>query len=420
MSSGVEVRKAILTLPDHYNKKFPMLPAVGPAAVVPAAARTRTAANAVLVLVLLSAGHMFADLYSGALGALQPLLVKRFGMTLASAGLLGGLLAWSSSVMQPVYGYLSDRFRTRLFAALGPGVAGILISCLGVAPSYGWLLVMVAAGGAGIAAFHPQASSQATLAITRNRGRAMAVFLSAGTLGYAFGPSYFSIVTDRLGLGRAYWAAIPGLLISGCLLLFLPPPEPRKKALGGFDWPALRAVAGPLTILYMLVFLRSVVQIVFAQFIPLYLSRERGFSVQTASYTLTGYLAFGALGGFAGGHLADKFGGRRVTMFSMSAAVPCLAVFFLMTGWPAIVGLWLCGLILLFTVPVNVVMAQELVPTQAGTISALMMGFAWGMAGLVFIPLAGWASDLFSMHHVLMALIVFPLAGFFLSLRLKK
>ena len=395
--------------------------AVGNTAVVPAAGRSRAVANGVLVLVLLSAGHMFADLYSGALGALQPLLVKRFGMSLASAGLLGGLLAFSSSVMQPVYGYLSDRFRTRLFAALGPAVAGILISCLGIAPSYSWLLVMVAAGGAGIAAFHPQASSQATLGITRNRGRAMAFFLSAGTLGYAFGPTYFSMVTDRLGLGRTYWAAIPGLLISACLLLFLPAPAaPRKKTAAGFDWAALRAEAGPLTVLYLLVFLRSVVQIVFAQFIPLYLWRERGFSVQTASYTLTGYLAFGAIGGFAGGHLADRFGGRRVTMFSMLGAVPCLALFFLGSGVPAMLGLWLCGLILLFTVPVNVVMAQELVPTQAGTISALMMGFAWGMAGLVFIPLVGWASDLFSMHHVLTALIAAPVAGFFLSLRLKK
>jgi len=74
---------------------------------------------------------------------------------------------------------------------------------------------------------------------------------------------------------------------------------------------------------------------------------------------------------------------------------------------------------LLFTIPVNVVMAQELVPAQAGTVSSLMMGFAWGMAGLVFIPLVGRASDVFSMHAVLMALLAFPLAGFLLALKLR-
>ena len=77
-------------------------------------------------LLLLSLGHFFIDLYSGALGALQPLLVARFGMTLTEAGILGGVLVFSSSVMQPVYGYLSDRFHTKLFTALSPGLAGVL------------------------------------------------------------------------------------------------------------------------------------------------------------------------------------------------------------------------------------------------------------------------------------------------------
>lgn len=386
-----------------------------------AAARAAVARNGMMVLALLSAGHLLADLYSGALGALQPLLVERFGMTLASAGLLSGMLVWSSSVMQPVYGYLSDRFRTRLFAALGPALAGIFISCLGLAPGYAWLLVMVAIGGAGIAAFHPQASSQATLGIARGRGRAMAAFISAGTLGYALGPSYFSVIAEHLGLSRTWWAAIPGLLISALMLLVLPaPPALRKQAGPGFDWPALRAQWKPLTILYMLVFIRSIVQITFAQFIPLYLFRERGFGLGAASYTLTGYLTFGAFGGFLGGHLADRFGGRRVIMVSMIGCVPFLALFFLAHGWLSIAGFWMGGFVLLFTIPVNVVMAQELVPSQAGTISALMMGFAWGMAGLIFVPLTGLASDMFSMHHALMALIVFPVAGFFLSLRLEK
>jgi hypothetical protein len=49
-----------------------------------------------------------------------------------------------------------------------------------------------------------------------------------------------------------------------------------------------------------------------------------------------------------------------------------------------------------------------------------MMGFAWGMAGIVFIPLTGWAADRITLHYALMALTVFPLGGFFLSLKLLK
>ena len=68
----------------------------------------------------------------------------------------------------------------------------------------------------------------------------------------------------------------------------------------------------------------------------------------------------------------------------------------------------------------NVVMGQELAPTQAGTVSAMMMGFAWGTSGLLFIPLTGWISDLFSMQTAFTGLVLFPLIGFFLALKLPK
>src|SRR5438477_2019411 len=184
-------------------------------------------------LVLFSCGHFIIDMYSIALGVLQPLLLVQFGMSLTQAGLLGGMLVFSSSVLQPVYGYLSDRFHTRLFSVLAPAVAGLFISTLGLASGYWMLLAMVWLGGAGIGSFHPQATANATLGIKSNRGRAMATFISAGTLGMAIGPTYFSWMTGTLGLSRTYWAAIPGIAVSALLLVFLrlTPPEsgPRLR-----------------------------------------------------------------------------------------------------------------------------------------------------------------------------------------------
>lgn len=375
----------------------------------------------IVTLVLLSLGHFFVDLYSGALGALQPLFVERLGLSLTQAGILGGVFVVASSVMQPFYGYLSDRFHTRMFAALAPAVAGICISSLGFAPAYGWLLALVALGGSGIAAFHPQASSTVAFGTAVRRGGWMAVFISSGTLGLAIGPTYFSQILTRLGVPRMYFGAVPGVVVTAFLLGCLPA-APRRETHGrsGFNWDPLRAVWKPLVILYFLVFIRSIVQIAFAQFLPLYLHLERGFSYPGANYALTMYLAAGALGGFLGGHLSDRFGGRTVILISMAGCVPFLLLFFFRGGGTALVGLALGGFMLLFTIPVNVVMAQQLVPSQAGTVSALMMGFAWGMAGMIFIPLTGWASDLFSMHRTLLALVAFPVLGFFLALRLER
>ena len=121
-----------------------------------------------------------------------------------------------------------------------------------------------------------------------------------------------------------------------------------------------------------------------------------------------------------GGTLADRFGGRRVIMISMIGSVPFLALFLFTSGIVSTLALMMGGLILLFTIPVNVVMGQELAPSQTGTVSALMMGFAWGSAGLIFIPLTGWVSDVFSMQTAFTGLVAFPLIGFFLALKLPK
>ncbi len=375
-------------------------------------------APVLLPLILFSLGHLCVDVYSGVLGALQPLLVKRFGLSLAQAGMLGGALMFSSSLMQPAYGYLSDRIRSRLFAALGPAVAGIFISMLGLAPGYPWLFAMVLLGGAGVAAFHPQASSQAVANIESNRSRAMAVFVSAGTLGFALGPLFFSLLARGFGLSGVWTGAIPGILVSVLLLTLLPAPPQRASHGPAFDWQPLLKFWKPITLLFTLVFLRSVVQVVFGQFIPLYLTIERGFSNTIASLGLSIYVTAGAIGGLVGGHLADRFGGKLVIALSMIGSVPFLLAFFLTRGAVSIIALAAGGLVLLFTIPVNVVMAQELVPAQAATVSALMMGFAYGTSGLIFIPLTGWMSDLFSIHCALMALLAFPLVGFGLSLLL--
>jgi MFS family permease len=89
-------------------------------------------------------------------------------------------------------------------------------------------------------------------------------------------------------------------------------------------------------------------------------------------------------------------------------------------GIVSIVGLVIGGLILFSTIPVNVVMGQELAPSQAGTISAMMMGAAWGMAGIIFVPLTGWFSEMFSLHHALGVLILFPVIGSLVALKLPK
>ena len=388
---------------------------------LPAAGRGVRTQTAMAGLALFCLAHFFIDLYSAAMGAFQPLLVDKLGLTLTQAGLLGGMMTFSGSFLQPAYGYLSDRFHSRMFSALAPGIAGFFISLLGLSWSFWTAAALILLGGAGIASFHPQATARATYGLAENRGRWMAVFISSGTLGLAVGPMFFTSIVQRAGMAHSYIAGIPGIAVTLMLLFWLRQPAhlenaPRKK----FDIAPLRAEWKALMILHFMVVMRSAVQIVFGQFLPLYLHRERGYTLLAASAALSMYQVSGAVGGFAGGHLQDRFGGRRVNLFSMLGSVPFLVLFFFGTGVWSMIGLALGGLLLLFTVPVNVVMAQELVPSQAGTVSSLMMGFAWGLAGLVFIPAVGFVSDHIGMQVAMSSLTIFPLIGFFLTLKLPK
>jgi FSR family fosmidomycin resistance protein-like MFS transporter len=386
-----------------------------------AGAREQTLSAAQYFL-LFCVSHFVIDLYSIGLGTYQPLLVDKLGLTLSQAGLLAGLFLFSSSLTQPVYGILADRFPVRHFTMLAPLAAASGVALLGLAGNFWTVTVLVLMTGAGIASYHPQATAHATLRMRSHRARWMAIFISSGTMGMALGPAFFSGIVERLHFDHSYWAAVPGVVMAGLLWLWLPQfPDRRLTAPKLLDFLALGPVRRLIAIHFGLVFVRSVVQVSFAQLLPLYLVRERGHTVAEASVILVCYLGCGALGGFTGGQLSDWFGGKRVILVSMAGCIPFMAVFFLTSGWVSTLGLALGGWFLLFTIPVNVTMAQDLVPAQAqGTVSSLMMGFAWGSAGLICLPVLGAIADATSLKVALAWTLLFPALGMVLTLALPK
>lgn len=356
-------------------------------------------------ILTLSAAHFFIDAYSSMLGAFLPFLHDKLNLSMTQAGILGGLLVFSSSLMQPLYGYLADRFRHKIFAALGPAIAGIFITSMGIAPSFSGLVLLVLLGGVGIAAFHPQGAAVTAESSRHRPGYQMSVFITGGMLGYAFGPVYITSIIALAGLQQAYWAALPGILVSGYLLLFGPSPQKEKAESGnGRLRDHLRQKSRPLLFLYFLVVLRSVNQLVLVAFLPLYFM-TRGYTEMEGGQLLTLFLLAGGAAGFLGGVLADRFGGKAIITVSTLAYCPLLLAFLLTTGPLSLFLSVLGGAFLLLTAPVNVLMAQQLVPWGAGTVSSLMMGFAWGVGGL-FVPLAGILGDVVGLHTTLVWLVL--------------
>src|ERR671935_1538653 len=104
----------------------------------------------------LSSGHCATDFANGALPALLPFFVDRFSLsyTLAATPMLAS--AASSSLIQPVFGALSDRRGALWLLPAGVALAGIGIGLAAASPSYWLVLILVLVSGLGVAAYHPE------------------------------------------------------------------------------------------------------------------------------------------------------------------------------------------------------------------------------------------------------------------------
>ena len=338
----------------------------------------------------LAGAHVVSDAYSNLYAPLLPALIPRLGLSLAAAGTLAMLFQLSASVSQLAFGHVADRWRPRVLMVAGPIASVAVLSFVGVAWSPVVLGAILVIGGLGGAAFHPTAAALVHRLGGHRRGLAMSIHITGGSLGYSLAPLLFAPYVGRFGLTWTPLLALPGLALLAAVLAGAPAVRPFGSGPGG-GLAALRPYAKPLTLLYLVVVVRTMTSLSVATFVPVLLTRQ-GWSVGMAGVAVSIYLFAASVGGFAGGPLADRFGPKRVIAGSMILAVPFLIAAARMEGWPLVALLTAGGFFLQSTLPVNVTFAHQIAPVSAATVSSLMMGFAWGTGGLT-APLVGLMAD---------------------------
>ena len=116
---------------------------------------------------LLAVGHACVDVYQGSVAALVPVFVLERGYSYSAAA--GMVLAASllSSIVQPLFGALTDRWALPWLLPAATVGAGTGVALAGVATRYPLTLAAGAGSGTGVAAFHPEAARTARLAAGR-------------------------------------------------------------------------------------------------------------------------------------------------------------------------------------------------------------------------------------------------------------
>ncbi len=343
--------------------------------------------------------HFVNDLYVAFLAPLLPLIVGKFHLSLTLAGLLATILNTSSAMSQPLFGVFADRMRRRILVVLGPTLTVVGMGLMGLAPSYAFLIALLLIAGTGTASFHPQAAATAGHASGQRKGIGMSLFVAGGELGYALGPIAIALVVSAYGLTFTWLAALPGM--AACLMLWwtvAPGVTVRSERTQSLQ-ADLRGALRPLVLLWLVVVLRSIITLSYITFLPLLL-RERGGSIVAGGAAIFLFGGIGALGGLMGGTLADRFGRRRVLALSLLLGTPLLLVFVRSHGSWASPFLALGGFSIYLSAAVTIVMAQELLPHRASVASSIVMGLAWGSAGLS-LTAVGAVADVIGLSQAL-------------------
>jgi MFS transporter, FSR family, fosmidomycin resistance protein len=151
------------------------------------------------ILLVLSFGHLVTDIYQGALPTLLPFLKARMSLTYTMSGVILMAANFTSSIMQPLFGHLSDKKEKIFLLPFGCLAAGMGLSCLSFPSQYGFVLLLVMVSGLGVAAYHPEGYKTAHFFTGKNLATGMAVFSVGGNLGFALGPMIALGIVTHLG-----------------------------------------------------------------------------------------------------------------------------------------------------------------------------------------------------------------------------
>ena len=362
------------------------------------------------ILFALSLIHFTGDFYSSFINPLFPIFVDKLGLTLTQVGIIAGTMRLLAFIIQPTVGYWADRYQSRAFIFIGLSLTIVFIPITGIAPNFWLLLLCVALGSAGSAMFHPSVTGMVPLYAGTKAGFSMSIFNTGGTLAFGLGPLFITWYVAYFGLAAMPATMIGGLLVLVYLLKVIPKPQSEGMKRSGF-FGAIKESLGSawkvIGLIWLVMFMRAVVGQSFLTFMPV-LFVQKGYSVVSAGTIYAVFLVSGTLSGLLSGHISDRIGFKPVFLFTFLFMSPALWLLLQLNGNWIYFGAALAGSFVLAPLPLGVSMAQTLAPRGRSMVASLMMGFAFGLGGIV-APVVGKLADTYTISPVLSVIAGIPL-----------
>ena len=358
-------------------------------------------------VIAVSIAHFIHDVYSSFLAPLLPLLIEKLSMTLTQAGLLSTVMQLPA-LINPWIGSLADRVSVRWFLILAPALTAVPMSLIGMAPTYGMLLVLMLFAGISVSVFHVPAPVVVARMSGDRKGMGMSLFMVGGEAARAVGPMVAVGLVALMGLDGFYPVMVVSFVCSALLFLAtrdLPvtrttaAPVPLVKT-----WRDMRHILIPITGILVA---RGFMHGCMTSFLPTFIAMNTG-NLWLAGAGLTIFEIAGVAGVMVAGTLSDRFGRRRMLTLSLLGAPVSLLAFVWVEGWLSYAMLLLTGFTLLSTTPVMLALVQENAAESPSAANGLFMMISF-LARSAVVVIVGMTGDLIGLKTTYM---IFALVGF--------
>ena len=342
-------------------------------------------------IISLTLGHLVTDLQAGALPIVLPHLKEMFSLTYAQMAAIVLTQNVTSSVIQPVFGYITDKRSLPTFLPFCAALAGAGFSAIGWATSYTMILMTVIIIGVSSATYHPQASKTVNFLSADNaKAQNMGIFSLGGKAGMAVGSMMMTfLLALEGGIHNTMYFVLPGLLVFGLMMYYMPEYKrvniefSLKQAAGKIKKESAKLSYFGLFLLLFFIFLRSTVHTGLSTYLPSFFMKFRDCEPVFASLLVTVFLLGGVAGTYLGAVISDKLGTRAVVFGSMLLSIlPVFMMDKIYNETIIIVNVGLAGFLIVASSAASIVLAQTMLPNNVGMAAGLTIGFSVGLGGL--------------------------------------
>ena len=336
--------------------------------------------------------HFFADMATSIFQPLGPYLTEVFSVSNRTYAMSLYSMSLTSSMIQPLFGVISDKISKRNFY-LTVVLVGTFLSAYSISLTHSfWIFVfLVFIAQLANSAFHPMGAIMAT---SRKKSD-LAYFTLSGMFGYAVGPIFITWYAQKTHLKGLHWL---GIVLSVTILLTIPrmkflkvkKKNPPKLSMGGVKL---------LIPLLLYVALRSATMGTAQIYGPMY-AKIAGLSLIIGGSILTITRIVGMLLSYTGVHIGERIGNSYINLMSSILMLGASVIFslvdfsYVVHPWSILnfsrnitwqfvflfVSMLAPGYFSMSSVTIE---AQKRLPMNAAFASSIAMGLGWSLGNLI-------------------------------------